>query len=533
MSSDTPDAGPDQSMLPLGPDDLEGSRPRNRRPASAPAAPTTRPRGADSTAGRADPCRRRRRAPRRRRRRAQRRRRRRASAEASQPSAGGARGPSGSNDTDRRHHGASGPRPRPRPASISDDLITVEDHLERILRGVGPLEAYDQPIVESLGLPLHENFIAPIDLPRFANSSMDGYAVRAEDVAGATSEAPGDAAGRRRDRRRVGQAVRDQRRHRGQDHDRSAHPARRRHRHPVRAAPTAATRASSIHDAVAGRRQRPHAGQRRPGRRPRAARRDRARAARDRPAGRRSARRASRPDRGRASSSSPPAASCASRAPTSTTTRSTTATATCWPRPCAPPARSRTGSARSTTTRASFRKLLAEQLVRADLVVTSGGVSMGEKDVVKETLSALGHGRLRQGGHAARQAAGIRPGLRRADADHHAAGQPGVGLRVVRGVRAAGHPAADGPHALPAPDGARRARRPTSSRGPASASTFAASSRSPTGAPRSRPSRATSSHLHRRAGEGQRADRRRGGRDGPQHGRHGAHPRAGSGRSDG
>ena len=84
----------------------------------------------------------------------------------------------------------SGPRPRPRPASISDDLITVEDHLERILRGVGPLEAYDQPIVESLGLPLHENFVAPVDLPRFANSSMDGYAVRAEDVLGATSEAP-------------------------------------------------------------------------------------------------------------------------------------------------------------------------------------------------------------------------------------------------------------------------------------------------------------------------------------------------------
>jgi molybdopterin molybdotransferase len=38
----------------------------------------------------------------------------------------------------------------------------------------------------------------------------------------------------------------------------------------------------------------------------------------------------------------------------------------------------------------SFRKVLSEQLVRADLVVTSGGVSMGEKDVVKETLSALG-----------------------------------------------------------------------------------------------------------------------------------------------
>lgn len=79
---------------------------------------------------------------------------------------------------------------RPRPASIPDDLITVEDHLERILRGVGPLEPYDQPIVESLGLPLHEDYKAPIDLPRFANSAMDGYALRAEDVKGASESDP-------------------------------------------------------------------------------------------------------------------------------------------------------------------------------------------------------------------------------------------------------------------------------------------------------------------------------------------------------
>jgi len=79
---------------------------------------------------------------------------------------------------------------RVRPSSVPDGLITVEDHLERILRALGPLEAYDQPVVESLGLPLHENLIAPIDLPRFDNSAMDGYAVRAEDVAGASTNSP-------------------------------------------------------------------------------------------------------------------------------------------------------------------------------------------------------------------------------------------------------------------------------------------------------------------------------------------------------
>ncbi|MEJ7633761.1 gephyrin-like molybdotransferase Glp [Aeromicrobium sp.] len=82
------------------------------------------------------------------------------------------------------------PATRPRPSSIRDGLLTVEDHLEKILRGIGPLGAYDQPIVESLGLPLHESFVSPSDLPLFDNSAMDGYAIRAQDLAGASREEP-------------------------------------------------------------------------------------------------------------------------------------------------------------------------------------------------------------------------------------------------------------------------------------------------------------------------------------------------------
>jgi molybdopterin molybdotransferase len=37
-----------------------------------------------------------------------------------------------------------------------------------------------------------------------------------------------------------------------------------------------------------------------------------------------------------------------------------------------------------------FTDALSDQLVRADLVITSGGVSMGDYDVVKEALSKLG-----------------------------------------------------------------------------------------------------------------------------------------------
>ena len=196
MSSDTPDAGPDQSMLPLGPDRPEGPPPEEPSTPS-PAAPTSTVPGPDDPAREAHSTD--------------------APPAPEAPASSPPEAPAGSAPTvtspvppadtapeapedsapeqsaeqePEATATSSGPRPRQRPASISDDMITVEDHLERILRGIGPLEAYDQPIVESLGLPLHENFVAPVDLPRFANSSMDGYAVRAEDVSGATPEAP-------------------------------------------------------------------------------------------------------------------------------------------------------------------------------------------------------------------------------------------------------------------------------------------------------------------------------------------------------
>ena len=85
---------------------------------------------------------------------------------------------------------STGPRPRPRSASIPDGVLTVEDHLERILRGLGPLAPYDQPLVESLGLPLYADYVSPIDLPRFDQALVDGYAIAAGDATSATLDAP-------------------------------------------------------------------------------------------------------------------------------------------------------------------------------------------------------------------------------------------------------------------------------------------------------------------------------------------------------
>ena len=80
--------------------------------------------------------------------------------------------------------------PRTRPVSVAPGRLTVEDHLETILRGIGPLAAYDQPVVESLGLTLQEDVLSNDNVPRFSTAAIDGYAVAAADVVGARPTEP-------------------------------------------------------------------------------------------------------------------------------------------------------------------------------------------------------------------------------------------------------------------------------------------------------------------------------------------------------
>ena len=67
---------------------------------------------------------------------------------------------------------------------------SVADHLHAILNALAPLPPYEQPLLDALGLPVAEDVTSPIALPRFTNSAMDGYAVRHRDVAGARPERP-------------------------------------------------------------------------------------------------------------------------------------------------------------------------------------------------------------------------------------------------------------------------------------------------------------------------------------------------------
>ena len=68
--------------------------------------------------------------------------------------------------------------------------FSVREASERILAAVSPLPAVTVSLRDALGLVLAEDVVSPIEHPPWDNSSMDGYAVRAADVESASKEVP-------------------------------------------------------------------------------------------------------------------------------------------------------------------------------------------------------------------------------------------------------------------------------------------------------------------------------------------------------
>jgi molybdopterin molybdotransferase len=69
-------------------------------------------------------------------------------------------------------------------------MKSVADHLAGILAAVRPLPPIEVELERALGTLLAEDVTSPVPLPPFDNSAMDGYAVRAEDVAAAPVTLP-------------------------------------------------------------------------------------------------------------------------------------------------------------------------------------------------------------------------------------------------------------------------------------------------------------------------------------------------------
>jgi molybdopterin molybdotransferase len=69
-------------------------------------------------------------------------------------------------------------------------MLSVEKALEGVLSYFHTLEAEQVPIVEALGRVLAEDVHSDLDIPPHSNSAMDGYAVLAADTVGAGTESP-------------------------------------------------------------------------------------------------------------------------------------------------------------------------------------------------------------------------------------------------------------------------------------------------------------------------------------------------------
>jgi molybdopterin molybdotransferase len=69
-------------------------------------------------------------------------------------------------------------------------MLSVEEALQRVLSHFHVLEAEPVPILEGLGRVLAEDVRAEADIPPLANSAMDGFALQAADTAGASAEHP-------------------------------------------------------------------------------------------------------------------------------------------------------------------------------------------------------------------------------------------------------------------------------------------------------------------------------------------------------
>ncbi|WP_395298579.1 gephyrin-like molybdotransferase Glp [Kitasatospora hibisci] len=69
-------------------------------------------------------------------------------------------------------------------------MWTVDEHLADVLAAVAPLPAIELQLLDAQGCRLDEVVLADVDLPSFDNSSMDGYALRTADTVGATAEYP-------------------------------------------------------------------------------------------------------------------------------------------------------------------------------------------------------------------------------------------------------------------------------------------------------------------------------------------------------
>jgi molybdopterin molybdotransferase len=81
------------------------------------------------------------------------------------------------------------PLPDP-PAPGPDGMRSVDDHRDYLLGMVAELPPFRQQLLDVIDLSICEDIVAALSLPGFDNSAMDGYAVMAGDVETASEDSP-------------------------------------------------------------------------------------------------------------------------------------------------------------------------------------------------------------------------------------------------------------------------------------------------------------------------------------------------------
>ena len=263
-------------------------------------------------------------------------------------------------------------------------MISIHEALDAVLAAVRPLPDEEVPLLQALGRAAAERIISPEQVPTFANSAMDGFAVVGAELEAGRREfrvvvdipagryvsepvAPGRR-GAHHDRRAAAPGRRHRRAGRAHVRRRRRHDGRDRPRHRRERAP----RGRGRH-----RRRRPLRARRPPRRRrdrPARRRRHRARARRA-PAARRDPRHRQRARRGR------PAARARADPQLQLLHRLRSGRS--------PPAPTRSCSASPATT-STRRGACWRAALENDVVITSGGVSVGDYDFVKQVQDELG-----------------------------------------------------------------------------------------------------------------------------------------------
>ncbi len=82
--------------------------------------------------------------------------------------------------------------PRVHDHDSGEGLLSVDDAREHVLSHVQPLVPLELPLTDAFGCVSARDIVATFDLPEFPSSAMDGFAVRAADVEHASPSAPAE-----------------------------------------------------------------------------------------------------------------------------------------------------------------------------------------------------------------------------------------------------------------------------------------------------------------------------------------------------